>query len=234
MRVAICDDEAIYRDETKREIRAYKRDIEIVEFTDGSDLVKSDEQFDLIFLDVEMEKLDGVTTAKYLRRKNVDAEIVFLTSHENYVYDAFDVRALQFLKKPLEKAKLLKVLKTVEKSLTNEEKIELSLDGEKSYVKVKDIVYLESYGDGLFIYDRLGNVYEERRGTLKKWGERLDGKGFAQIHRSYMISMFYVERYGSNQVKLKGIDEKLEISRRYVSVFKEEFMEFVSKNGRIV
>ena len=60
MRVAICDDEAMYREETKREIRTYKRDIAIVEFTDGCDLVKSDEQFDLIFLDVEMKKLDGV------------------------------------------------------------------------------------------------------------------------------------------------------------------------------
>ncbi len=234
MRVAICDDEAVYRDETKRGIKAYNQEIEITEFTDGSELVKSEEQFDLIFLDIEMPKLDGMTTAKHLRRKNVDAEIVFLTSYEKYVYDAFDIRALQFLKKPLERTKLLKVLKTVEKSLANEEKVELSLDGEKSYVKVKDIVYMESYGDGLFIYDRLGNVFEERRGTLKKWGERLNGKGFTQIHRSFLISMFYVERYGSNQVKLKGVDEKLEVSRRYASAFKEEFMEFVSKNGRIV
>lgn len=234
MRVAICDDEAIYREETKKGIKAYNKEIEIVEFKDGSELVKSGEQFDLIFLDIEMPKLDGMTTAKHLRRKNVDAEIVFLTSYEKYVYDAFDIRALQFLKKPLEKAKLLKVLKTVEKSLASEEKVELSLDGEKSYVKVKDIVYMESYGDGLFIYDRLGNVYEERRGTLKKWLERLNGKGFTQIHRSFLISMFYVERYGSNQVKLKGIDEKLEVSRRYASSFKEEFMEFVGKNGRIV
>lgn len=234
MRVAICDDEAIYREETKRGIKAYNKEIEIKEFSDGSELVKSGEQFDLIFLDIEMPVLDGMTTAKHLRRKNVDAEIVFLTSYEKYVYDAFDIRALQFLKKPLEKAKLLKVLKTVEKSLANEEKVELSLDGEKSYVKVKDIVYMESYGDGLFIYDRLGNVYEERRGTLKKWSERLSGKGFTQIHRSFLISMFYVERYGSNQVKMKGIDEKLEVSRRYASGFKEEFMEFVSKNGRVV
>lgn len=234
MRVAICDDEAIYREETRSGIEAYNSEIEITEFKDGSELVRSEEQFDLIFLDIEMPKLDGMTTAKHLRKKNVDAEIVFLTSYEKYVYDAFDIRALQFLKKPLDKAKLLKVLKTVENQLANEERVEINQDGETIYLKVKDIVYLESYGDGLFIYDRLGNVYDERRGTLKKWSQRLSGKGFAQIHRSFLISMFYVERLGSNQVKLKGIEEKLEISRRYVSVFKEEFLEFASKNGRIV
>lgn len=234
MRVAICDDEAIDREETRREIKAYNKDIEIVEYIDGSDLVQSKERFDLIFLDVEMEKLDGVTTAKQLRRKNVDAEMVFLTSHENYVYDAFDVRALQFIKKPLEKVKLVKVLKTVEKELVEEYKVELNLDGEKCYVNVKDIVYLESYGDGLYVYDCLENVYDERRGTLKKWSERLNGKGFVQIHRSYMISMYYVERYGNNQVKLKGFDDRLEVSRRYAPRYKESFMDFVRRNGRIV
>lgn len=234
MRVAICDDEAIYREETKKGIRAYRKDIEIVEYTDGSELVQSEEQFDLIFLDVEMKKLDGVTTAKYLRRKNIDAEIVFLTSHGEFVYDAFDVRALQFLKKPLESGKLIKVLKTVEKALNEEDKVELSLEGEKCYVKVKDIVYLESYGDGVFVYDRFGTVYEERRGTLKHWNERLSGKGFVQIHRTYLISMFYVERNGDNHVKLKGFEERLEVSRRFASGYKETFMDFVRKNGRMI
>ena len=234
MRIAICDDEAIYREETKRGILAYNKGIEIVEFKDGSELVQSKEQFDLIFLDIEMPKLDGMTTAKYLRKKNVDAEIVFLTSHEGYVFGAFEVRAMDFLKKPLEKAKFLKVLRTVDKALAEEEKVELSINEEKCYVKVKDIAYLESCGDGVLVFDRLGNVYEERRGTLKKWNERLGGKGFAQIHRSYLISMFYVERYGSDYVKLKGIEEPLEISRRYAPGYKETFTEFVKRNGRIV
>lgn len=181
-----------------------------------------------------MPGMDGMMVAKRLREKKIEAEIVFLTSHEDYVYDAFDVRALQFLNKPLEREKLVKILRIVEKALAEEEIIELSLDREKCYVKAKDIVYLESYGDGLFVYDRLGNVYDERRGTLKQWSERLRGKGFIQIHRSYMISMFYVERKGDNQVKLKGFADRLEVSRRYASGYKEAFKEFVSKNGRIV
>ena len=93
---------------------------------------------------------------------------------------------------------------------------------------------MESYGDGLFVYDRLGNVYDERRGTLKKWSERLIGKGFVQIHRSYMMSMSYGVRNGENHVKLKGIDDRLEVSRRYAPGYKEIFRDFVRKNGRIV
>ena len=188
----------------------------------------------MIFLDVEMPKLDGMAAAKQLRKQKVDAEIVFLTSHEKYVFDAFDIRALQFLKKPLDKERLIKVLKTVEDSIAEEEQVEFQLDGKSCYVKLKDIVYIESYGDGLYIYDRMGLVYEERRGTIKKWAEKLQGKGFVQIHRTYLISMFYIEQFGTDEVKLKGMDGKFTVSRRYASGFKEAFHDFVNKHARIV
>ena len=234
MRVAICDNEKKYREETKNCIKEYNPAIELVEFEDGSELVNAKGTFDLILLDVEMPQLDGMSTAKQLRRNGVDAEIVFLTSYEKYVYDAFDIRALQFLKKPLEKERLIKVLRMVEDSLVKIERAEFLLDGETCYVKLKDIVYMEAYGDGLYIYDRMGLVYEERRGTIKKWAEKLAGKGFVQIHRTYLISMYYVERFGSDEVKLQGIEEKLTVSRRYAPGFKEAFLEFINRHARIV
>lgn len=234
MRVAICDDEKLYREETKNCIKEYDASIEIAEYKDGSELLDARESFDLILLDVEMPQTDGMTAAKLLRKRKVDAEIVFLTSYEKYVYDAFDIRALQFLKKPLEKERLVKVLKMVEESLASVERIELLLDGETCYVKLKDIVYAEAYGDGLYVYDRMGLVYEARRETIKKWAEKLKGKGFVQIHRTYLISMFYVERFGSDEVKLKGIEEKLPVSRRHAAEFKTEFLTFVNKHARIL
>lgn len=234
MRIAICDDEKKYREETKNCIKEYNSSVEIVEFEDGSELVNTKEVFDLILLDIEMPQLDGMTAAKLLRKRKVDAEIVFLTSYEKYVYDAFDIRALQFLKKPLEKERLIKVLRMVEDSLAKVERLALFLDDETCYVKLKDIVYVEAYGDGLYIYDRMGLVYEERRGTIKRLAEKLQGKGFVQIHRTYLISMFYVEQFGSDEVKLKGVDKKLPVSRRYAPGFKEAFLEFVNKHARIV
>lgn len=234
MRIAICDDERKYREETKNCIMDYNLEIEIVEYQDGSELLEAKDSFDLIFLDVEMPNLDGMAAAKQLRKQKVDAEIVFLTSYEKYVYDAFDIRALQFLKKPLDKERLVKVLKTVEDSLARVERAEFQLEGKSCYVKLKDIVYMESYGDGLYIYDRMGLVYEEHRGTIKKWAEKLRGKGFVQIHRTYLVSMFYIEQFGPDEVKLKGVDGSFIVSRRYASAFKESFHDFISKHARIV
>lgn len=234
MRVAICDDEAIYREETKKAILAYNKEIDIAEYTDGSELVQSGERFDLIFLDIEMPKMDGMEAAKKLRENKDDAEIVFLTSHDEFVYDAFDVRAMQFLKKPPEKEKIERVLHRVEQILAKEERVEFILNGQTCFVKQRDIVYIEAYGDGVYIYDCAGNVYEERRGTIKKWNEKLSGKGFAQIQRGYLISMWYVERFGTEKVKLKGVPRELEVSRRCAADFKKAFFEFVNRNGRIL
>lgn len=234
MRVAICDDEAIYREETKKAILAYNKEIAIVEFTDGNELVQSGERFDLIFLDIEMPKMDGMEAAKKLRENKVDAEIVFLTSHEEFVYDAFDVRAMQFLKKPPEKEKIERVLQRVEQIFAKEERVELTLKGQTCFVKQRDIVYIEAYGDGVYIYDCAGNVYEERRGTIKKWNEKLSGKGFAQIQRGYLISMWYVEHFGTEKVKLREVPREIEVSRRCAADFKKAFFEFVSKNRRIL
>ena len=234
MRVAICDDEKRYREETKNCIKEYNASIEVMEYQDGSELLDTKESFDLILLDIEMPQMDGMTAAKLLRKRKVDAEIVFLTSYEKYVYDAFDIRALQFLIKPLKKERLIRVLRMVEESLAKVERVEFLLDGEICYVKLKDIVYMEAYGDGLYIYDRMGLVYEERRGTIKKWAEKLKGKGFVQIHRTYLISMFYVERFGSSEVKLKGFEENFPVSRRHAADFKTEFLTFVNKHARIL
>lgn len=234
MRVAICDDEEEFRQQIISGIKSYNPAFEIVEYTDGSGLVQAGEEYDLIFLDIEMPELDGMSTARQLRARNVDSEIVFFTSHEKYVFDSFDIRPLQFLKKPLEEERLVKILDTVEHALEAVEQIELALANGTCYIKVKDIVYVESCGEGLNIRDRLGTVYEVRRETIKKWMERLREKGFVRIHKSYMVSMFYVEVIGSSHIKLKGIETPLEVGRKYAKDFREQYLEFVRKNGRIV
>lgn len=234
MRIGVCDDEANCREVTIQYIKEYNNDFEITEYENGSALLQEKERLDLIFLDIEMPGMNGMETAKELRRQKADSELVFLTTHNECVYDAFEVRAFRFLKKPLVKEVLFHTLERAEDELAAIERVDISLKDGMCSLKVKDIVYIEAYGDGVFVYDKDGNVYEERRGTLKEWTERLKGKGFARIHRGYLISMFYIERYGSTEVKLRGVETALEVSRKQASVFKKEFREFVEKNARVL
>lgn len=129
MRVAICDDEAVYREETKKGILAYNSEIEIVEYKDGKELVQSQERFDLIFLDIEMPEMNGMEAAEIVREQKNDVPLVFLTSHDELVYDAFKVRAFRFLRKPVNCEEVQDVLQAVEKEIKQTEKIQIIQKG---------------------------------------------------------------------------------------------------------
>ena len=80
MRIAICDDEKIFRDQIKKYILEVSSDSTIEEFTCGDDLADSDSNYDIIFLDIEMPGISGIETAEKLRENGSDADIIFLTS----------------------------------------------------------------------------------------------------------------------------------------------------------
>ncbi len=234
MQIAICDDIKEYRSAVRACIKAYNSSFEVEEYKDGNELLESNKSFDLLFLDIEMPGMDGMTTAKEFRKRRDDIRIVFLTSHDEFVYDAYEVKAFNFLRKPIENDRLERVLKMVEEELAEEITLKLEWKGEDCYVKLGDIVYLEAYGDGVYFFDRFGNVYEERRTTLKYWSDKLKEKGFVQIHRAYLISMYHIERYGADRVKMRGIENPILMSRRYAVGFKNEFFRFVANRGSVI
>lgn len=232
MRIAICDDMAVFRERIRKEIRAYNAEFEVKEYTDGSKLLLETESFDLIFLDIEMPGTDGMTTAKTLRERGEDVKIVFVTSHDELVYGTFEVAPFGFFRKSQDLEKVGEVLKRAESQMRGQETVLISVGDKQVCVKIKDIVYVEAYGDGVYLYDKKGTAYDERRGTIKKWNEKLKGKEFVQIHRAYLISLLYIENYNDDGVKLKGVAEAVPISRRYAPAFKKAFFEFVGRSGR--
>lgn len=232
MRIAVCDDMAVFREQIREKIWSYNARFEVKEYVDGSALLSEIEPFDLIFLDIEMPNVDGMTTAKAIRERDEDVRIVFVTSHDTLVYETFEVAPFDFFRKAQDLGKICEVLKRAESQMLNQETVLISVGDKQVCLKVKDVVYVEAYGDGVYFYDRKGTVYDERRGTIKKWNEKLNKKGFIQIHRAYLISIHYLENYSEEGVKLKGIDKVVPMSRRYAPAFKKEFFEFVSKSGR--
>ena len=112
MKIAICDDEAIFRKELKKHIDNYSKqkhlDIICDEFNNGHQLISSKNQYDVIFLDHQMDNITGLETAKKLRENNNDTDIIFLTSYPHIVFDTFSVNTFRFLVKPIDDEKLYK------------------------------------------------------------------------------------------------------------------------------
>ena len=176
MRIAVCDDEKILRKQLSAYIKSYSDKSSVDEYENGWELLNSNVYYDIIFLDIEMPGINGMDVAEILRNKCVDTHIVFLTSHIEYIYDAFKVKAFRFLNKPINISELIEAMRGVEAEILNKENIVINRKGRIYYINLKDIVYLEAFGDGTYVYDKYNNVYEcsvQLRNGIKTYKEKV-------------------------------------------------------------
>lgn len=234
-KIAVCDDEQIFIDDVVAKLKEQSEQCEISEYTSGEELLDSPLDFNIIFLDIEMVGINGINTAFSLRERKYDGMIIFLTSHTEFMPDAFKVKAFRFLDKPLDDEKFNEAFTEAKKEILNTEHILLSdRSGKKVYLKLTDIVYLEAYGDGTYIYGKMGSVYDTDK-PLKYWKEQIGSEHFYQIHKSYIVSYLYVSTIlKSDQVVMKVVERPLDISRRNVVPFKNGFFDYIKKYAKVM
>ena len=233
MKIAICDDEAPIRELLKDKIEKYyfSQNIEfsIRTFESGGKLLEQDlDQIDVLFLDVDMPGKNGMDTAKEIRRTNKEMLIVFLTAYSEFVFESFKVDAFRYLVKPLKDQELAEVLSAVQHKLyvDDEEYLSFQFQNEMYNVRYSDIIYIEGMRDKIWLYCR-DDTYRWH-GTLKALLELLEGRGFFQVHRSYIINMAKIQKYNSQAVILEG-DSEVPISRYKLDAFKDAYIKFWSK-----
>lgn len=233
-KIAVCDDEQIFVDDVVKKLKEQSEQCEISEFNSGEELIKASFEFNMIFLDIEMTGINGINTAFALRERGYDGMIIFLTSHTEFMPDAFKVKAFRFLDKPLDSEKFNEAFSEAKKEIMNTEHILLSdRSGKTVYLKLTDIVYLEAYGDGTYIYGKTGKVYDTDR-SLKYWKGQIGSEHFYQIHKSFIVSYMYVSDISKDgQVVMKGFKQPLDISRRNVVPFRNGFFDYIRKYARI-
>ena len=111
--IAICDDEKIIIERIADLIKKQSVDCHIESFSAGSEMLAAQKHFDMIFLDIKMEGINGIETARAVREYDRKAVIIFVTAIKEYVFEAFDVGAFHYLLKPIDEQKFAEVLKTL-------------------------------------------------------------------------------------------------------------------------
>ena len=123
MRIAICDDEKTFiSDFTAMISNLYKSlDMIVDQFLSGKALLDSflTQPYDLVFLDIEMPGIDGISLARQLRQQNEDVSIVFVTGHEEYAIKRYGLNALRYLLKPVSEEEVHVILEYVLKKQNN-------------------------------------------------------------------------------------------------------------------
>lgn len=185
-------------------------------------------QYDIVFMDIEMPCINGLSAAHRLRKIDDVVALVFITNLARYAINGYEVKALDYILKPLHygafSLKIRKIVGFCERSA--KESILISFKGESKKVSVNDIQYVEICAHDILYHMVQGT--ERAYGTLKEIRERLDGCGFALCNRCYFVNLRHVKQINGYTV-LVG-NEELTISRPQKKEFSEAFRAFLKMN----
>lgn len=214
---AICDNnqkDLYYMESLLNTFFAYYNidNYEIYLFNDGQSLIDSSRNFDLIFLETELNDINGVDIAyTYINNKNKQ-NIIFVTNSTKYYEDGYRVNALRYLTKPISKHALFIDLKNVLRDLIYENHFIYDNPVSRKMIKYKEIIYIEIIGRTSYVHLEK-NVYPFNK-QLKAWQEELKSFAFVKSHNSYLINLDQVDSIKNNYIVMKN-KKKLPISRTY-------------------
>lgn len=229
MRVAICDDDKVMCDEIYKKINQYNCNYCIDLFCCGMDLLNIEKIYDIVFLDIEMNGIDGMKTASLLRKKNNNEHIIFLTSHSEFMQEAFKVKAFRYLNKPIKEEELIEALNAAEEEILSNEKIVIYEKNKVHIIDINNIIYFESFGDGTYVYTK-GEIYESIK-SLKYWGDIVGKESFFRVHKSFLISLKYIKNIGDSLVQMQYSKHLIPVSRRKFPILKKIFLDYIRNNA---
>lgn len=231
--IAICDDEVPItgRLEIILQEIASKNFVQIEEevFWDGRKLAEAIEEggsFDIVFLDIEMDREDGITVAHRIREIDKNVLIVYVTSHESYMQESFEVRPFRFLVKPVERKQLERCfLEAYEEISSNDSYFRYSYQRLKHKLLIRDIVYFESNRRKIYVVTEKGRF--ELYGKLNEIEESLKSSkaSFLRVHQSFLVNYRHVEGLGYDFVVMDNgrrisvsEDRRKQISEQYCAM----------------
>ncbi|MGN0170707.1 MAG: LytR/AlgR family response regulator transcription factor [Lachnospiraceae bacterium] len=233
MKIAVCDDEERFVDNTCTLLDRWAKQrnicLSLYRFSDGDALLQAhrSEAMDLIFLDVLMPLLNGIDAAKELRTEDPAVPIIFLSSAREYAVDSYEVKAFQYLVKPLDEKRLWAVLDDFSRSIcTQREMLVLHTQVGFCRISVEDVDYLEAQNKHVLAYLSNGTSILlsenfsrcEQLFTLEK--------GFCKSHRSYLVNLSHVKEFTKTQISM-NTGAAVPISRNCYQVFKETYFSYM-------
>ena len=228
IQIAVCEDEKLEREKLRSMLERYAdqngRLCTISEYSSATKLLADyRSQFDLLFLDISMDGLDGMTVAHEIRRLDSVVCMIFVTSMRQYAIEGYTVRAFGFLPKPLQyddfSFTLDAALQQIDARHMAEDTIQLQIRGQIERLKVSDIYYCEVTNHSVSVHLRSG--VKSYRIQMKDIEKMLARYGFFRPHSSFLVNHRAIEQIGSNNLLLTNGDSIPVSQHRRKSFLKE-------------
>lgn len=229
--IAIVDDESSAREELKKCFAFMAKnggeECKIEEFADASSFfMHFDNQYSIVFLDIEMPDMDGMTAARKLRELDKTVEIIFVTNMAQYATQGYEVNALDYIVKPVNHYAFALKMKRAFARVAKRKDSTILLKTNNGYerLQVSHIYYIEAQGHHVIYHTYYGDfsVY----GTLAVEEKRLPSRQFAKCSRSFSVNLRYVESMRDGLCIVGG--ESLIISRPQKKQFLKSLQDYMT------
>ena len=238
MRIAVCEDESVVREDIVKLIQKYQPDADVSAFASGEELLEAGMQYDIVFLDILFDdRMSGIQTARSIREKQENDEnrksiIVFITGYREYMEEAFDVNAFHYLLKPVSEDRFAQVLDRAWKEqsaadLRDRQYILFKSANMQQKIFLKDIDYIESANKKVLVHTSGGVT--EGYGKMERLEAELDGY-FYRCHRCCLVNMEKISAYSTDIIQLLS-GEKLVLARKKYPDFLKHYMDYARSGG---
>lgn len=233
MDIAVVDDEKAIREHICGLVEEQQPESRIEAYATGEELLASGKRFDIVFLDIQMEGMNGIEAARNLREKNAnlgveDTVLVFITGIRDYVFDAFDLYAFQYLLKPIDERKFAEVLeKAAREAAKKKERRVLFIKSRNLTLDQSEILYIESRAKKVEIHTvrqtiEIYAAMDELEGQL--------GDEFYRCHRAYIVNMDCITEYDSESITLTNGD-RVYLTKKKYGEFVKAYMWHLQNGG---
>lgn len=230
MEIAVLEDEKIIREHLCALIKKQEPKSHIEPYAAGEELLAMRKQFDIVFLDIQMEGMNGIETAKRLRERQEDVILIFITGVKEYVFDALNLYAFQYLLKPLDEKKFAEVLKRAVKEVGKKnDKKWLFIKTRNLKLDQMDILYIESKAKKVEIHIAKAKNTIEFYASMDEL-ERQLGEEFYRCHRAYIVNMAYITEYDSESITLTNGD-RIYLTKKKYKEFVKAYMWHLQNGG---
>lgn len=234
IKISICDDNNSFLEFLKEYVhsisRSLKYPVEVYTYNKGTDVVKficdKKEDFDILLLDIDMPDINGLKVAKSIRELNSDILLIFVSSHEQYVFESIEYAPFRFIRKSCIKKELPIALESAYKivdSMHNQSTVIKTEYGEK-YISHSDIIYAETEERKVKLHMCNGNEYITRR-FLKDFIADLSDDSFIQIHSGCIVNAKYINNISNYDITLDD-GKRLIVSRARIKDVKTQLLNY--------
>lgn len=205
LKIAVCDDNKVDQDYMIGYLREYSAQngiiLDIQTFISAEQFLfqyADEKDYQIIVLDIEMAKMNGVELARKLREDNEKIQIFFVTGFSDYISEGYEVGALHYLMKPVIKEKIFNVMDKAVSNLKGKEKvIFVQENGEIQKILTKTILYVEVFCHVCMIHTTEGTV--ETKMSISDLEKKLSD-GFFRVHRSYLINLERIKKIAKTEI----------------------------------